>query len=550
MVAVARTKGIYLFVEILQRGSTVAAATRPIGRTGLLEISGGSSGVLAIPLYGQRANTRLFHSSRGKTFLELDRMWEGFVVCNGELIEVSRKRRPPGGLELRRGDYGSLVNDDLMLIFRVGPKPKVVKPAILRVYRPGLFSGIIRDRLEVPSTAYATLLATLLAGGFGFGLMHHPGPPRLAFETLSDPYNLPFISPDHLETAPEALQSNLVRSGFTASVVRYYRSLIAALTGHAKETDQMTFVQSRDSRRKAFESLNSDLTELRNAQKKSTSAALDKPLSAIMTIPALEGETIDGKISRLQDKIELHQKGLRRNLELKRKVSKIFPKDVDYNFDAYRDMKPGKKGLVNEETAAALAKIRPFSELTDEEAMYFQAQRAAQISRSLSQSLTRSDDSVANEHLAPETPVGLGAKVSFATYVFDAGKIFDDGKADGLQGSSIEPQKPRVIRIVEPMIGELDPRLVETTIKKYRHELQTCFEKALRRDKLTRGSMEWRWRIDSTGKLDELELVKSSIEDVEMARCVRQKMNAWRFPKPRRGSVEVTYPFEFNPSRG
>jgi len=27
-------------------------------------------------------------------------------------------------------------------------------------------------------------------------------------------------------------------------------------------------------------------------------------------------------------------------------------------------------------------------------------------------------------------------------------------------------------------------------------------------------------------------------------------MSAWRFPKPRRGSIEITYPFEFNPTRG
>jgi len=62
--------------------------------------------------------------------------------------------------------------------------------------------------------------------------------------------------------------------------------------------------------------------------------------------------------------------------------------------------------------------------------------------------------------------------------------------------------------------------------------------------------MEWRWRIDSTGRLDALELVKSNINDPNMARCVRQKMSAWKFPKPRRGSVEITYPFEFSPSRG
>jgi hypothetical protein len=263
-----------------------------------------------------------------------------------------------------------------------------------------------------------------------------------------------------------------------------------------------------------------------------------------MSIPALEGETINGEIKRLQDKIELHQKGLQRNLEMKRKVKELFPKDVDYNFDAYRDIKPGRKGLLNEETIAALAKIRPFAEMTDEEAMYFQASRAGILARAMS-------GSKKDEHPATDnTPVGLGSRVAFATYVFDPESLFDDKKVDALQGSGVDPQKPRVIKVVEPLIGELDPKLVETTIRKYRYELQSCFEKALKRDKFTRGAMEWRWRIDSTGRLDDLHLVKTSIEDNEMSRCVRQKMARWRFPRPKRGSIEVTYPFEFNPSRG
>ena len=146
--------------------------------------------------------------------------------------------------------------------------------------------------------------------------------------------------------------------------------------------------------------------------------------------------------------------------------------------------------------------------------------------------------------------MGLSSKLAFATYVFSPDKIFDDSKADALQGSSIDPKAAKIQRVVEPLIGEIDPTLVESTIQKYRYELQACFEGALKRDRFTRGAMEWRWRIDSRGLLSELELVKSNINDPVMSRCVRQKMSAWRFPKPRRGSIEITYPFEFNPTRG
>jgi hypothetical protein len=35
-----------------------------------------------------------------------------------------------------------------------------------------------------------------------------------------------------------------------------------------------------------------------------------------------------------------------------------------------------------------------------------------------------------------------------------------------------------------------------------------------------------------------------------MEGCIRRKIATWRFPRPRRGAVEVSYPFEFAPSKG
>jgi len=547
----AKSKNMMLHVEVLQNGARVASVERRLGRTGRIWISGGNSGPLPIPLYGDRANTDLFRSHGGKTFLELDRFWVGFLVSSGEVFQVTRKHRPSGPLEIKKGDYGSLSNGDLTLLYRAGPKPKQLQPAILRAYRSGLLTGVIRDRMEIPSAAYALLLATLLLGGFGLGLLRHPGPPNMRFETLDPEFNLPFIAPQHFETAPEALQSNLVRSNLTASVVDFYRSVIAALTGQGKDTDKMSFPQTRQMSGKAYRDLRRELAEMHAAQSRETAVVLKRPATAIMAIPATEGITISGEIQRLQDKVEIYQKGLRRNLDMKRKVGGLFPKDTDYNFDAYRDIKPGKKGMLNEKALAALAKIRPFAEMTDEEAMYFLAMTTGQLARAYGKSLkaatTGPRDSKAS-HVS--LPVGLSAKIAWATYAFDPDAIFDDGKMDALQGSSIDPKAVKIEKVVEPLIGEIDPSLVESAIQKYRYELQACFEGALKRDKFTRGAMEWRWRIDSTGRLDALELVKSNINDPNMARCVRQKMNAWKFPKPRRGSVEITYPFEFSPSRG
>lgn len=542
-----KKQSFVLSVQVLQNGSPVAAATRPLGRTGDLWISGNDNGPLSIPLYGDRANTNLFHSRRGKTYLELDRFWEGFVVSGGDSVEITRKHRPAGPQLIRPGDYGSLSNEDLTVIFRAGPARKEIHHALLAAYRPGPFTGLIRDRYEIPSILYATLLATLLVGGFGLGLLNHPGLPQMTFETLDHEFNLPFIAPEHFATAPEALQHNLVRSNFTGSVAGFYRAVTKALTGRGNENDRLTFPQTRRISSENYQKMEREIAELRTAQERTTAATLRRPASAMIAIPAHEGMTLSGDIRRLQDKVELFQKGLKKSLEMKRTVSKEFPKDTDYNFDAYRDLKPGKSGLLNEETVAALAKIRPFVEMTDEEAMYFQAFNTAQMARGYQ---SRLGGAHSNRHDALPPPVGLSSRVVFATYAFNPKLILDDTKAEELIGSSMDPKNIKVQKVVEPLIGEIDPTLVEATIKKYRFELQSCFERALKRDKYARGAMEWRWRIDSNGRMSGLELLKNSIDDPSMASCVRKKMSVWRFPKPRRGSIEITYPFEFHPARG
>ena len=104
-------------------------------------------------------------------------------------------------------------------------------------------------------------------------------------------------------------------------------------------------------------------------------------------------------------------------------------------------------------------------------------------------------------------------------------------------------------KVKEPLVGELDPKLIEKIVNKNRFELQLCFELALRRNREVSGTMKWQWRLDSRGKISNLTLVSSSITDPVMKNCVRKKIAGWKFPRPRRGSVEITYPFYFKPAR-
>ena len=101
-----------------------------------------------------------------------------------------------------------------------------------------------------------------------------------------------------------------------------------------------------------------------------------------------------------------------------------------------------------------------------------------------------------------------------------------------------------------PLHLTFDPNVVESFIRENKYQLQLCYELALRRNEVASGTMEWRWRIDSRGFISDVALLSSGIKDQRMATCIRQKISTWRFPRPRRGSVEVSYPFEFSPAKG
>jgi hypothetical protein len=117
-----------------------------------------------------------------------------------------------------------------------------------------------------------------------------------------------------------------------------------------------------------------------------------------------------------------------------------------------------------------------------------------------------------------------------------------------IQASIFDPDKPKIVR--EPLIGTLDPKKIQETVDKYRFELQLCYELALRRNQQLAGSMEWQWHLDSTGEIYDIELLQTTIQDQQMIQCVKQKIASWSWPKPQKGSIQVSFPFYFKPAKG
>ena len=529
-------------VEVLQNGISVARASQRLGRTEKLKITSKPNGPLSIPMYPLPDEVTIVRSSKGKSYLHLDNAWDGFIVLNGNVKEVVRTDRSLKEFELANGDYASLLLGDLRVLVKVASERKTpIVPPLSQKYRAPLFSLVFRDKQELGGIAASFAIAAIVFALFSFGLSSLKVARPKALEDLSAIYTMPFIAPGHFDHSPEILQNNLDRSDYVASIVNYYRGYSSMTNGGPATSKHGLFPSTIESYAASFREADAKIALFSEKQRKIEEASLKRPMVGILAIPSVRGESVDGSLLRIIDKVDLQHEAAKVTLDLRKSISGSFREDKEYNIHDYKGKSSSLSGLDK-------IKMISLMEMTDEQEMYVKAATLGRIAASKRERTRRVNEKFGE--IAPYGgPIEIPSGVEFASFLSGIDYILADEKIDRLQATEFGTQK--TIEIVkEPLIGEIEPKLVEKTIQKHRFELQLCFELALRRNQLTRGTMEWKWRIDSRGQISDISLVSSTIADNRMSECIRDKMGKWRFPRPRRGSIEVSYPFEFNPSRG
>jgi hypothetical protein len=70
-------------------------------------------------------------------------------------------------------------------------------------------------------------------------------------------------------------------------------------------------------------------------------------------------------------------------------------------------------------------------------------------------------------------------------------------------------------------------------------ELEAC------RTSATRGPIELHWRIQPDGRASNALALQEQITDLEMLKCARKRMEAWRFTPPGSGPIDVEIAYDF-----
>lgn len=94
--------------------------------------------------------------------------------------------------------------------------------------------------------------------------------------------------------------------------------------------------------------------------------------------------------------------------------------------------------------------------------------------------------------------------------------------------------------------GELEMRIIRHYVRMEVARLKACYGEALARDPQFQGTLTVSFEIDPQGMTRDVKVEGQA--DVRLVSCVEGTISAIRFPKPKSGSVDVTYPLHFEHS--
>ncbi len=540
-------KQIFVHVEVLQNGEPLDSYRQGINKSGAVSLGRTWPNKLRMPFYPLLGKTKILRIRKNAAHLRLDASWEGFVSAKGQLTKITKTTSTDTRITLKEGDYASLAKGDLRILIKISAEAKAAPIQVKEKFNGSLLRLFWGTKAEVYGFIAGTVCSLMLFTGLIAGLTHRADERPRQLKDLDPSYVLGVINPKHLGLLPETLQDGLNRTRTLDLAIDYYSELAVLMSGGKEKNFRLLLPSTVERMERIHTLFQTRMEKYLDKITADENEILSVKSQAILKIPAAIGESLDSTLVRLEKSIEVSQRSQDIFLKLRREATKGYKQDALYDYNEYKNVKSKEGSKTNEE----LHKIRVFGQLSDEEAMYAEAEqwmnkaeKAQRRMKAQRESFSPIDDDIAR-------PIAFQDDFSFANFLRP-----EDLAALNKKMHLIQPAEFGVTRVEkkpevkEPLLGELDPKLIEKIISRKRFELQLCFELALRRNHKTAGTMKWQWRLDSRGKISDLTLVSSNIVDRQMKNCVMKKIGSWRFPRPKRGSVEITYPFHFKPAKG
>lgn len=97
------------------------------------------------------------------------------------------------------------------------------------------------------------------------------------------------------------------------------------------------------------------------------------------------------------------------------------------------------------------------------------------------------------------------------------------------------------------IIGEIDERIVQGTIRRRTSGLKACYERALFTDRTLEGKMTYAITISTVGRVTRVDVEHDSLDNATIRACTVAKIKNWRFPITRaEDPTDVTFSVVFS----
>jgi hypothetical protein len=552
---------LVLEVEVLQRGEIQVTRKWKVSRLLPKRVGLGSSrrDGLYIPLASFPAKIPIFRVGNGKVKVSLDPRIKGmlydgskggdvrtFTAPEKALIELSSIEEPLE-VPLRKGAYGSLELYGFEIIFKVHVP--------LHKRKGGLVVGAPRGFFALPAMdsplekwALPSAMASALLVGIPL-LLWLLKAPRFEIREITD---LPakdaieLLHPSHFQFLPLVFEDEFANEDLINQAIFYVSELqrrwkAQEVGKHYVSTLPFlgSFTQEEQLPSKVVERWKVRLDEFyANLEKQRTDPKSPRYFKMLKAYPRLVTEVSGGT----QGSLWLRQK---RRIEMLQSMQSVLKEMVEskdsYLREHYGSLEVTLSGGRREGFEADV----PFSRALDKERENYETAQEFVDSaqsfgrfRELLQNLSQSSRSV-------PSVVWLGGRTPLVPHIMehflkpginDREAILTNARySNGLLAIPPAPTP-------KPSLNSTD---LDLFIYGKREELKACYESALRRTPSLTGVVRWKWTIDLFGKARKAVITGTEIKDRDFLFCLRTRIEAWRFPRPRNGAVTVTYPLRF-----
>lgn len=93
--------------------------------------------------------------------------------------------------------------------------------------------------------------------------------------------------------------------------------------------------------------------------------------------------------------------------------------------------------------------------------------------------------------------------------------------------------------------GALDLAAVSAEVQRHVGDLEQCYRRRLAVDPALAGKVVIHWTITETGEVPDQCITEDTVHDKAISDCVNKLVRAGRYPPPRGGAVDVSFPFVF-----